>query len=45
MAQLKSLASSGKGLIGVLLPDTTTSTRYVSYDAPYLTEAFQKPPV
>ena len=34
MAQLKSLASQGKGLIGVLLPDTTTSTRYVSYDAP-----------
>jgi D-xylose transport system substrate-binding protein len=41
MAQLKSVASAGKGLIGVLLPDTTTSTRYVSYDAPYLTKAFQ----
>ncbi|MFI5042667.1 MAG: sugar ABC transporter substrate-binding protein [Acidimicrobiales bacterium] len=41
MAQLKSVASSGKGLIGVLLPDTTTSTRYVSYDAPDLTKAFQ----
>jgi len=25
----------------VLLPDTTTSTRYVSFDAPYLTKAFQ----
>jgi D-xylose transport system substrate-binding protein len=41
MASLKSLASSGKGLVGVLLPDTTTSTRYVTYDAPYLTQAFQ----
>lgn len=25
----------------MLLPDTTTSTRYVSFDAPYLTKAFQ----
>jgi D-xylose transport system substrate-binding protein len=41
MAQLKSVASAGKGLVGVLLPDTTTSTRYVSFDAPYLTKAFQ----
>jgi len=41
MAQLTSLASQGKGLVGVLLPDTTTSTRYVAYDAPYLTKAFQ----
>jgi D-xylose transport system substrate-binding protein len=41
MASLKSLATSGKGLVGVLLPDTTTSTRYVTYDAPYLTQAFQ----
>ena len=28
MAQLESLASQGKGMIGVLLPDTTTSARY-----------------
>jgi len=41
MAQLKSLAAQGKGKIGVLLPDTTTSTRYVTFDAPYLTKAFQ----
>jgi D-xylose transport system substrate-binding protein len=41
MAQLKSVASAGHGLIGVLLPDTTTSTRYVAYDAPYLAKAFQ----
>ncbi|TXN31875.1 sugar ABC transporter substrate-binding protein [Lacisediminihabitans profunda] len=41
MAKLKSLASQGKGLIGVLLPDTTTSARYVTFDAPYLAKAFQ----
>jgi len=41
MKQLTGLASQGKGLIGVLLPDTTTSTRYVQYDAPYLKQAFQ----
>ena len=41
MKQLTGLASQGKGMIGVLLPDTTTSTRYVQYDAPYLTKAFQ----
>jgi D-xylose transport system substrate-binding protein len=41
MAQLKDLAAQGKGLIGVLLPDTTTSTRYVQYDAPYLKQAFE----
>jgi D-xylose transport system substrate-binding protein len=42
MASLKSLASSGHGMIGVLLPDTASSARYVSFDAPYLTTAFQK---
>src|SRR5438067_4841826 len=41
MNQLRGLASQGKGLVGVLLPDTTTSARYVSFDAPYLTKAFQ----
>jgi D-xylose transport system substrate-binding protein len=41
MKQLQGLASQGKGLIGVLLPDTTTSTRYVQYDAPYLKQAFE----
>jgi D-xylose transport system substrate-binding protein len=41
MAKLKDLASQGKGLIGVLLPDTTTSARYVQYDAPYLKKAFE----
>jgi D-xylose transport system substrate-binding protein len=41
MKRLKGLASEGKGLVGVLLPDTTTSTRYVEYDAPYLKDAFE----
>jgi D-xylose transport system substrate-binding protein len=41
MAQLKSIAAQGKGLIGVLLPDTTTSARYETFDRPYLTKAFQ----
>src|SRR5436309_1629009 len=41
MSQLKGLAGQGKGLVGVLLPDTTSSARYVSFDAPYLTKAFQ----
>src|SRR5512132_2299425 len=41
MAQLKDLAAQGSGLIGVLLPDTTTSTRYVQYDLPFLTKAFE----
>jgi D-xylose transport system substrate-binding protein len=41
MEALKDLASQGDGLIGVLLPDTTTSARYVTYDAPYLKKAFE----
>ncbi|WP_022917768.1 sugar ABC transporter substrate-binding protein [Ruania albidiflava] len=41
MKQLTDLAAQGDGLIGVLLPDTTTSTRYVQYDEPYLTQAFE----
>ncbi len=39
MSRLKSLASSGKGSIAVILPDTTSSTRYVEFDAPYLKQA------
>lgn len=39
MAGLKSLASQGKGKIAAILPDTTSSTRYVEFDAPYLTRA------
>jgi D-xylose transport system substrate-binding protein len=41
MAQLEPLVAEGKGMVGVLLPDTTSSARYVSFDAPYLTKAFQ----
>ena len=41
MKELTGLASSGSGLIGVLLPDTTTSTRYVQYDAPFLKKALE----
>jgi D-xylose transport system substrate-binding protein len=42
MSQLTGLAASGKGSIGVLLPDTASSARYVSFDQPLLTQAFQK---
>ena len=41
MSQLKSLVKQGKGKIGVLLPETTTSARYTSFDAPYLKQAFK----
>lgn len=41
MAALKSVTAAGQGLVGVILPDTTSSTRYVDFDAPYLTKAFQ----
>src|SRR3982075_1933897 len=41
MPKLKSLVGAGKGMVGVILPDTTSSTRYVAYDQPYLTKAFQ----
>jgi len=40
MSQLKSLTAAGHGMVGVILPDTTSSTRYVDFDAPYLTRAF-----
>ncbi|HSS60656.1 MAG TPA: substrate-binding domain-containing protein [Candidatus Limnocylindrales bacterium] len=42
MPNLKNLASAGHGKVGVILPDTTSSTRYVDFDAPYLTKAFQQ---
>jgi D-xylose transport system substrate-binding protein len=41
MKQLTSVAAKGKGLIGVLLPDTTTSARYEQFDRPYLTQALK----
>jgi D-xylose transport system substrate-binding protein len=39
MATLKPLAAAGQGNIAVILPDTTSSTRYVEFDAPYLQQA------
>jgi D-xylose transport system substrate-binding protein len=39
MSTLKPLASSGKGNVAVLLPDTVSSARYTEFDAPYLTQA------
>jgi len=41
MANLKSLASQGKGKVAVLLPDTVSSARYTEFDAPYLTKALE----
>jgi len=40
MATLTSLHGAGSGLVGVLMPDTTSSTRWVNSDLPYLTKAF-----
>jgi D-xylose transport system substrate-binding protein len=40
MAQLKDLHAAGKGSVGVILPDTTSSTRYTQFDLPYLKKAF-----
>lgn len=42
MSHLKELVAKGSGKIGVLLPETTTSARYTSFDEPYLKEAFAK---
>ncbi|TMD41731.1 MAG: substrate-binding domain-containing protein [Chloroflexi bacterium] len=41
MSKLTNLTTSGKGLVGVILPDTSTSGRYVAFDTPYLTKAAQ----
>jgi D-xylose transport system substrate-binding protein len=41
MAKLKPVAAAGHGIVGVILPDTVTSTRYVEFDAPYLKQAFE----
>lgn len=41
MPQFKGLVAAGKGMVGVILPDETSSTRYVDFDAPYLAAAFQ----
>jgi D-xylose transport system substrate-binding protein len=39
MSQLSSLASAGKGAVAAILPDTTSSTRYVEFDQPDLKKA------
>jgi D-xylose transport system substrate-binding protein len=41
MARLATVTRIGRGKIGVLLPDTTTSTRYTEFDAPYLALALR----
>jgi D-xylose transport system substrate-binding protein len=42
MTTLKPLVAKGKGNVAVILPDTVSSTRYVEFDAPYLTQSFEK---
>jgi len=42
MEKLKPVTAAGAGMVGVILPDTTSSTRYVDFDAPYLRRAFLK---
>jgi D-xylose transport system substrate-binding protein len=39
MKELTSLTKQGRGKIAAILPDTTSSTRYVEFDAPYLRKA------
>jgi D-xylose transport system substrate-binding protein len=39
MSQLSSLASAGKGKVAAILPDTTSSTRYVEFDQPDIRKA------
>jgi len=42
MSELKPIIAKGKGKIAVILPDETSSARYVEFDAPYLKEAARK---
>ncbi|MGH9125828.1 MAG: sugar ABC transporter substrate-binding protein [Acidimicrobiales bacterium] len=41
MKALTSIASQGTGKIAAILPDTTSSTRYVEFDQPDITQALQ----
>jgi len=41
MKALKPLVAEGKGKIAAILPDTTSSTRYVEFDQPDLTKAMK----
>ena len=40
MKKLKPVTKAGRGVVGVLLPDTVSSNRYTKFDAPYLKRAF-----
>src|SRR5205807_1253087 len=40
LSQLKGLHDAGSSLVGVVIPDTTSSNRYVNFNAPYLKQAF-----
>jgi D-xylose transport system substrate-binding protein len=42
MTKLKAVTAAGRGKVGVILPDTVSSARYVEFDAPYLKQAFEK---
>ena len=41
LSALKSLGASGKGKVAAILPDTTSSTRYVEFDQPDLKKALE----
>lgn len=41
MAALQAITQAGTGKIAALLPETTTSARYTSFDEPYLRRAFE----
>ena len=41
MKQFKGLAAAGHGKVAAILPDTTSSTRYVEFDQPDITKALQ----
>ena len=41
LAALKSIGASGKGKVAAILPDTTSSTRYVEFDQPDLKKALE----
>jgi D-xylose transport system substrate-binding protein len=41
MKELKPVTKEGRGKIAAILPDTTSSTRYVEFDAPYLKKSMK----
>jgi D-xylose transport system substrate-binding protein len=42
MTYMKAIAAKGSGKIALILPDTTSSARYVDFDAPMMKEALTK---